>query len=309
VTELTHKPVLLPQVLEALRPRAGSRLVDGTIGLGGHASALLMASAPDGLLLGCDLDGAALEIASRRLEPFTGRFELQRMNFAGLAQWIQPGSCGGMLLDLGVSSAQLDSPARGFSFQNDGPLDMRMDCNSPMTAATLCNTASAAELARMFADFSDEPHARRIARAIESERQSHTFETTGQLARLVERINPRCGSRSHPATRVFQALRMAVNDELASLRSGLAAALEILAPGGRLAVITFHSIEDRITKNFGRDAARDYSVPGAEDIPELRQARQPLLRVLTRKPVVPDAAEIAANPRARSAQLRVFEKL
>jgi len=300
---------MLRQVIEALQPRPGSRLADGTTGLGGHASALLEASAPDGLLFGCDRDGAALELAARRLAPFAGRFELRQMNFAGLARWIQPGTCSGVLLDLGVSSAQLDSAERGFSFQRDGALDMRMGNDTTVTAAAICNTASAEELARIFEDYGDERHARRIARAIEHDREARPFETTLQLAGLVERLNPRRGSKTHPATRVFQALRIAVNDELASLREGLAGALEVLKPGGRLAVISFHSIEDRITKNFGRDAARDYTVPGEVDVPELRQPRTPLVTVLTRKAILPDADEIAANPRARSAQLRVFEKL
>ncbi|MBI3877644.1 MAG: 16S rRNA (cytosine(1402)-N(4))-methyltransferase RsmH [Verrucomicrobia bacterium] len=309
MTDLIHKPVMVAEVLAALQPKPGGRYADGTVGLAGHASAILTASAPNGFLFGCDRDGVALEAAAARLVPFAGRFELRRMNFAELAGWVGAGTCDGILLDLGVSSVQLDTAARGFSFQQDGPLDMRMDDRTPVTAATICNTASAEELAKLFEDYGDEPHARRIARAIERDRQVRPFTTTRQLAELIERLNPRRGSKTHPATRVFQALRIAVNDEIASVRRGLSGAFGALKPGGRMAVITFHSLEDRVVKWFGRDAALDYTVPGGVDVPELRQPRMPLMRVLTRKPVQPGGAEVAENPRARSAQLRVFEKI
>jgi len=211
-------------------------------------------------------------------------------------------------LDLGVSSPQLDRPERGFSFQ-DGPLDMRMDSRATVTAADLVNGLGEAELVRIFREWGDEPHARRFARAIAQRRQAERFETTGQLARLIERLAPRSGKRRHPATRVFQALRMAVNDEAGSLRSGLAAACTILKRGGRLAVISFHSVEDRIVKEFGREKSRDYTFEGEIDRPEFRKPRAPELKWVSRKAIQPSDAEVAGNPRARSAQLRVMEKL
>jgi 16S rRNA (cytosine1402-N4)-methyltransferase len=308
VTDLIHKPVMVAEVLDALRPEPGGRYADGTVGLGSTAFAVLERSAPNGWLFGCDRDGAALEVAAQRLASFAGRFELRQMNYAGLAGWIPPGTCDGVVLDLGVNSVQLDDAARGFSFQQDGPLDMRMNPLDPVSAATLCNQASAEELMRTFSENSDEPNARRIAGAIVRERLRAPFTRTAQLASLIERIQPRRGSRVHPATRVFQALRIAVNDEFGSLRAGLPAALQVLKPGGRLAVISFHSAEDRIVKDFGRIAARDYTVPGGMDVPELRQSRAPLLRIVTRKPIEPPEEEVDANPRARSAKLRVFEK-
>jgi 16S rRNA (cytosine1402-N4)-methyltransferase len=298
------------EVLTALRPRPGGRYADGTVGGAGHAAAILRASAPDGWLFGCDRDGAALEAARERLGPeFAGRFEMQRGNFSGLAEWLPAAGCDGVLLDLGVSSPQLDTPERGFSFQHDGRLDMRMDDRQALTAAQLVNETGVAELARLFWEYADERDSRRIARAIEQERQVRRIETTAQLAGLIERVCPRHGRKSHPATKVFQALRIAVNDEIGSLERGLRAAVTVLKPGGRLAVITFHSLEDRVVKEFGRELARDYVVPGGVDVPELRQARTPVLRLVSRKTVRPTDDEIERNPRARSAQLRVMEKI
>jgi 16S rRNA (cytosine1402-N4)-methyltransferase len=309
VPAFSHKPVMVAEVLAALQPRAGGRYVDGTVGGGGHAAAILSASAPDGWLYGFDRDGAALEAARARLAEFAGRFELHRGNFATMAEVVPAGSCDGVLLDLGVSSPQLDDPGRGFSFLQDGPLDMRMDARQALTAADVVNEMSAEQLADIFVELGDERHARRIARAIVDQRVSAPFRTTRQLAGLIERVAPRRGEKTHPATRVFQALRMWVNDEAGSLRRGLAAAVKVLKPGGRLAVITFHSGEDRAVKEFGRAGARDYCVPGGVDVPELRQPRAPELRVVSRRAVMPSAAEVAANPRARSAQLRVLEKI
>jgi 16S rRNA (cytosine1402-N4)-methyltransferase len=213
------------------------------------------------------------------------------------------------LLDLGVSSPQLDVAGRGFSFQQDGPLDMRLDQRRPLTAADLVNTASAEELAKVFWEFGGESDSRRFARAITHDREQRRFETTRQLAELIERLAPRRGKKTHPATKIFQALRIAVNDELGSLQRGLAGAVTILKSGGRLAVITFHSLEDRMVKDFGRARARDYTFTGGVDVPELREPRLPELKWLTRKAVKPGAAEVADNPRSRSAQLRVLEKL
>jgi 16S rRNA (cytosine1402-N4)-methyltransferase len=209
-------------------------------------------------------------------------------------------------MDLGVSSPQLDRPERGFSFQADGPLDMRMDVRQAQTAADLVNNLEEPELTRIFREYGEEPQARRLARGIVQARARERFDTTGKLARFIENLVPRSGKR-HPATRVFQALRIAVNNELEALESALAAACTILKPGGRLAVITFHSIEDRIVKEFGREQTRDYTFPGEVDVPELRQPRQAPMKWVHRK-VKPDNCEVAQNPRARSAQLRVLEK-
>jgi len=309
VPQFAHKSVLFAEVLAALRPRPGGRYADGTIGGGGHAAAILAASSPSGWLYGCDRDGAAVEAAIRRLAEFAGRFEIRRANFAELANWIAPASCDGVLLDLGVSSPQLDEPGRGFSFQRDGPLDMRMDPRQPATAAELVNELHETELQEIFWQLGGEPQARRFARAIVRERQARRLESTAQLASLIERLAPRGGKKRHPATRVFQALRMAVNDERRSLSSGLAAACTILKPGGRLAVLTFHSIEDRLVKQFGRAQSLPYTVAGEVDVPELRQPRRPVMQWAPRKAIEPGAAELAANPRSRSARLRVLEKV
>jgi 16S rRNA (cytosine1402-N4)-methyltransferase len=309
VPNFVHKPVMLTETIAALRPTPGGRYADGTVGGGGHAAAMLVASAPTGWLYGCDRDGAAVEAARRRLAPFAGRFELRQANFADWADWVPPGSCDGVLLDLGVSSPQLDVAKRGFSFQWDGPLDMRMDLRQRLTAAELLNEASAEELARIFWELGSERDARRFARAIVQDRESRRFATTRQLAELIERLAPRHGKRTHPATRVFQALRIAVNDEIGSLQKGLAGAVSLLRPGGRLAVITFHSLEDRVVKDFGRARARDYTFTGGVDVPELREPRTPDLKWLSRKAVKPSATELAQNPRSRSAQLRVFERV
>lgn len=304
-----HKPVLLAETLAGLQPRPGGKYVDGTLGGGGHAAAILAASAPDGWLWACDRDPQALAAGRERLAEFAGRFELRLGNFAELAEWLAENSCDGVLLDLGVSSPQLDQPERGFSFQHDGPLDMRMSPGLGMTAADLVNEADAAELARIFREYGDQPGAWGLAKAIERERARRRFETTRQLAEFIAQRNPRGGQRTHPATQAFLALRIAVNDELGSLRRGLEGALKVLKPRGRLCVITFHSVEDRLVKEFGREQARDYTCPGGVDVPELRQPCRPKLRWVQRKAVRAGADELRDNPRSRSAQLRIFEKL
>ncbi len=300
---------MLAEVLTVLKPKADGCYADGTVGGGGHAEAILAASSPTGWLFGCDRDGAAVEAARRRLAPYAGRFELRQMNFSQLAAWVPEASCDGVLLDLGISSPQVDVAERGFSFQEPGPLDMRMDQRQLETAADLVNTAEAEELAKWFWQYGGERESRRLARAIVQERQRRPFRTTTELADLVERVCPRRGKKSHPATRVFQALRIAVNDEIGSLNAGLQDAVRLLRSGGRLAVITFHSLEDRIVKDFGRARTRDYAFEGPVDVPELRQPRVPEFRWVTRKAVVPGERELADNPRSRSAQLRVLEKI
>jgi 16S rRNA (cytosine1402-N4)-methyltransferase len=298
------------EVLDALKPRTGARYADGTLGGAGHAASILAASSPTGWLSGCDRDGVAVEVAQARLaEKFAGRYEIRRGNFSEMAEWIPAASCAGVLLDLGVSSPQLDSAERGFSFQNDGPLDMRMDDSQKLTAADLVNERGADELANIFWQFGDERDSRRIARAIVHDRALRKFTTTRQLAELLERISPRNGKKSHPATKVFQALRIAVNDEIGSLKRGLDAAVKILAPGGRLAVITFHSLEDRVVKAFGREKTSEYMFPGEVDVPELRTPIVPELKWVSRKAILPGANELKENPRARSAQLRTLEKI
>ena len=298
------------QALAALNPAAGGRYADGTIGGGGHAERILDASSPTGWLYGFDRDGVAVEAARQKLEKrFAGRFEIRRANFSEIADWVPVGSCDGVILDLGVSSPQLDQPERGFSFQGEGPLDMRMDDRQTLTAADLVNSANAEELADIFWEFGGERDSRRFARAIVHDRVARKFETTKQLADLIERLAPRGGKRAHPATRVFQALRIAVNDEIGSLKRGLEAAFRILKPGGRLAVITFHSLEDRVVKEFGRAKARDYTFSGDVDAPEFRHARAPEMKWVSRKAIMPDEIELKENPRSRSAQLRVLEKL
>jgi len=298
------------EVLDALKPRPGGRYADGTLGGAGHAAGILSASSPTGWLFGCDRDGAAIEAAKRRLaEQFPGRFEVRHGNFAEMAGWIPAADCDGVLLDLGVSSPQLDSPERGFSFQHDGPLDMRMDPRQTLTAAELVNGASAEELAGIFWELGGERESRRFARAVVHDRGRLRFKTTRQLAELIERLSPRRGKKAHPATKIFQALRIAVNDEMGSLKHGLAAAVTILKPGGRLAVITFHSLEDRAVKEFGRERTRAYTFTGGVDVPELRRPRAPELKWVTRKAIKPGSDELNENPRSRSAQLRVLEKI
>ncbi len=309
VPKFTHKTVLLAEVLEALQPRNRGKFLDGTLGGAGHAQAILQASGPDGWLFGMDRDDAALDAARERLAPFAGRFELKRGNFSEMAEWLAPASCDGVLLDLGVSSPQLDWAERGFSFQAEGPLDMRMDQRQKQSAADLVNGESEQELARIFWQFGEERQSRRFAKAIVEQRNAKRFTTTKQLADFIERLAPRHGKRTHPATQVFQALRMAVNDELGSLQRGLQAAVNILRSGGRLLVITFHSLEDRLVKEFGRERTREYTFEGEVDVPELRKPREPQLRWVQRKAIQPGAAEQRENPRSRSAQLRVLEKV
>jgi 16S rRNA (cytosine1402-N4)-methyltransferase len=310
VPNFIHNPVLLAQVLAALEPKAGGRYADGTLGGGGHAAAILAASSPTGCLFGCDRDGDAVLAARARLAEFEGRFEIRQGNYDSLAEWIEPNSLDGVLFDLGVSSPQLDRPERGFSFMADGPLDMRMDPNQTLTAAKLLRELSAEELAKIFWEFGGEENSRRIARAIEHDRETRPFERTRQLAELMERILPRAGKRTHPATKIFQALRVAVNDEIGSLKRGLEGALKILKPGGRLAVICFQSLEDRVVKDYGRRLARDYeAASGAVDVPELRRPRPPQMKWVSRKAIQAGENELHENPRSRSANLRVLEKI
>lgn len=300
---------MLAETVAGIAPKPGGRYVDATLGRGGHSYEILKRSSPDGHLVGWDRDTAALEAARTTLAEFGDRFELRHGNFADLCQACESGSIDGAVLDLGVSSYQLDTPDRGFSFMSDGPLDMRMDRSCGETAADFVNTASESEMTRVFREYGEERRARAIAGAIVKHRQVARFATTSELAGLVERVSPRRGAKIHPATRVFQALRIHVNDELGSLERGLDGLFRMLRTGGRLAVITFHSLEAGIVKRWGRDLGRDYVFEGDVDVPELRVPREPVLRILTRKALLPTEREIEENPRSRSAQLRIFERI
>lgn len=301
-----HIPVLRDPVLTLLQPTPGRLFVDGTLGGGGHAEAILEAGAD---VLGIDQDPDALAFATRRLSRFGMRFRPAAGNFADAAAIVPAfgvSLCAGVLLDLGVSSWQLDTPERGFSFQSDGPLDMRMSPTTIATAADLVNSLDEAELAQVIFELGEEPAARRIARAIVAARAIGPFETTLQLASCVASVVPRRG-RVHPATRTFQALRLAVNRELEMLERGLDALSRILAPGGRMAVITFHSLEDRIVKRVFRH--RSEPELDRPEWPAPRPNPDYIFRLLTPKPIVATGAEIEANPRSRSAKLRAVERI
>ncbi len=307
-----HTSVLAREVLAYLSPRPGGIYVDGTLGGGGHAALVLEASAPDGRLFGLDRDRDALEAAGRRLAPYGERVTLIHENFAGMAAALHRfgiETVDGVLLDLGVSSNQLDVAERGFSFQQDAPLDMRMDRDGGETAADLVNNLPVEELTRIIRDYGEERWAKRIATFIEKAREEAPLATTLQLAELVKRAIPRGAweERIHPATRTFQALRIAVNGELESAARGIDAGVGLLRPGGRIAVISFHSLEDRIVKERFRDLSRGCICP--KGLPVCVCNHRPELKILTGKPVMATADEVVANPRARSARLRVAEKL
>ena len=304
-----HVPVLAAEVLAALRPASGGRYLDGTLGGGGHAEMILKASSPDGKLWGTDRDESAIAAASSRLAAFGDRVEITNDSYSNAAGWVAVGTLDGVLLDLGVSSPQLDHANRGFSVQTDGPLDMRMDQTQALTAAEVVNTWSEAELAAIIWKYGGDRDSRRIARTIAQARAEASLETTGHLAEVVAGAKRRGRHKKHPAVQVFQAVRIAVNDELDELARGLEGAFGLLKPGGRLAVITFHSLEDRMVKEFGNEHARDYDVSGEVDVPMLRVDREPRMRWVSRKSIRPADAEVEANPRARSAQLRVLEKV
>jgi 16S rRNA (cytosine1402-N4)-methyltransferase len=309
--EATHRPVLLCEAVAALGCAPGGRWVDGTIGLGGHAAAILAASAPDGRLFGVDRDAAALEIARRRLQPFGDRVVLRQARHEDLPGLLDRAGfvpADGILLDLGISSLQIDDPGRGFSFLADGPLDMRMDRSQPTTAADLVNTLPERDLARLIRRFGEEPAAGAIARAVARERRRAPIDTTVRLAAVVARAVPRRGARPriHPATRVFQAIRIAVNGEIEALDATIEALASRLRPGRRLAVIAFHSLEDRIVKQTFRALERRCVCP--REMPACACGRPGIGRALTRRPARPGEAEIDDNPRSRSARLRAFER-
>ena len=294
--------------MDALKPQGGKQYLDCTIGGGGHAEAILAKSGPDGRLFGCDRDGEAIRIAQERLGGFSGRFELKNIAFSEVGGWLPPRSIDAALLDLGVSSMQLDNGDRGFSFQSDGPLDMRMDQRQSTTAESLLAELSAGELAKVFWEYGGERESRRIAARIVEYRRNIPFKSTKQLADFVVKAKQNHNRRTHDATQVFMALRIAVNDETGNVNKGLEAVWQTLKPGGLIAVISFHSLEDRIVKEFGRIKARPYTFSGPVDVPLLRQPRTPEGLILTRKAILPRPEEVEVNPRSRSAQLRIFQK-
>lgn len=310
--DFRHISVLYEEVLHFLQPRSGGIYVDGTLGGAGHARGILECSAPDGILLGFDRDQEALAAAGKRLAEYGSRARLFHENYADLAAVLareEIPSIDGLLLDVGVSSHQLDKGERGFSFQQDAPLDMRMDGTFGTTAADLVNNLPEKELEQILWDFGEERWARRIAARIVEARTVEPITTTSRLVDLVKGAIPRARweARLHPATRTFQALRIAVNDELQSLERGLAAGIESLKKGGRIVIISFHSLEDRIVKNVFNEYARGCICP--KSVPRCVCGKVPVLRKLTGKPVVAGQEELDANPRSRSAKLRAAEKL
>ncbi len=306
-TLLHHKPVLLKEVLEALRPRSGGHYLDGTLGAGGHAEGILEASMPDGVLAGFDIDQAAILLAEERLSPFKDRLTIAQSSYIEmknvLADWNWP-PLDGILLDLGASSMQFDQAERGFSFQNDGPLDMRFDSQEYLTASIIVNEWAEEDIAAIIRENGEEPRARKVAQAIVAARP---IESTAELAKIVARGLRAKRGRIHPATKTFQALRIAVNSELENIRQVLPDAISLLSSGGRLAVISFHSLEDRIVKQFIVRESKDCICPPEQII--CTCDHQASVKRVTKKPIQAQSIERTNNPRARSAKLRVAERL
>ena len=302
-----HRSVLYHEIIRLISPKSPGRYIDATVGAGGHAWGILNASGPEGRILGLDLDPQALALAGRRLAEFPGRFTLILASYTTLRdqmRQIEWDSVQGIVLDLGVSSMQLDTPERGFSFLKDGPLDMRFSPSQPTTAADLVNQLPEKELADLIWQFGEDRNARRIARVIV---QSRPFTTTRSLAQILEKAAGRGHDRLHPATRTFQALRIAVNQELRSVSEVLPIAVDALAPGGRLAVISFHSLEDRLVKQYFRKESCDCICPPEQPICTCGHTAS--IKEITRHPISPAEEEMQNNSRARSAHLRVAEKL
>ena len=302
-----HLPVLYKEIIHALQPKRGGRYVDGTLGAGGHARGILEACAPDGQLLGLDVDPQALAIARETLAPYEHRAHLAQASYTTLSTQLKSlewDSVDGIVLDLGASSMQFDTPERGFSFMQEAPLDMRFGPHAIQTAADIVNNYAERELADLIYEYGEERDSRKIARAIVNKRPLHT---TRELVAAIEAVSPRRGDRVHPATKTFQALRIAVNDELSSIRTVLPQAVTGLRSGGRLAVISFHSLEDRIVKEFFREQSKELINPPYEQI--YKEERNAVLKEVNRKPITPSEEETKNNPRARSAKLRIAEKM
>jgi 16S rRNA (cytosine1402-N4)-methyltransferase len=304
---LHHLPVLYHEIIHALRPKSPGRYVDATVGAGGHAAGILEASKPDGHLIGFDLDPQALVLADRRLSVYTGRYTLVQASYITLLEQLARLSwdkIDGIVIDLGVSSMQLDTPHRGFSFREEGPLDMRFSPDQPRSAADLVNHMPEEELANILWKYGEEQQSRRIARAI---RQARPLHTTTELADLIQKAVGRQQGRIHPATRSFQAIRIAVNEELDAIENFLPQAITALETGGRLAVISFHSLEDRIVKQYFRRESRDCICPPQQPI--CTCGHRASIKEINRRPMMAAEEETENNPRARSARLRVVEKL
>ncbi|MGQ0763882.1 MAG: 16S rRNA (cytosine(1402)-N(4))-methyltransferase RsmH [Acidobacteriota bacterium] len=310
LSQTGHRPVLLRETIESLAVKRGGLFVDCTVGLGGHSEAILQTSA-DAQVLGIDRDEEALRLARERLAEFGGRFRAVRADFRELTRVLATAevkAVRGILADLGVSSLQLDSPSRGFSFRHEAPLDMRMDMSSGETAAELLGRLSEVEIARLIFEYGEERHSRRIARRIVARREAgEPVTSTAELAKLVERAIGGKKRRIHPATRTFQALRIAVNRELEGLDQFVADAFDALEPHGRLAVISFHSLEDRIIKRTLLKLSGRCQCPPR--LPQCACGARQVVEILTRRPLTPNEDEISENPRARSAKLRIAAKL
>ncbi|MDY6834963.1 MAG: 16S rRNA (cytosine(1402)-N(4))-methyltransferase RsmH [Chloroflexota bacterium] len=306
-TAVQHIPVLLEETVELLNVRPGGKYIDCTVGCGGHATAILQASSPNGKLLGLDIDPSAIEEAHNKLSPFGDAVVLVNDSYKNMEQVCAQNNFSqvqGILLDLGVSSLQLDNASRGFSFQHDAPLDMRFSPNTELTAADIVNTFPESELATILRKYGEEPKSRPIAKRIVANRPIHS---TVELARLVEQTLGHTGSKIHPATKTFQALRITVNHELECLRDSLKQAVHLLAPGGRLVIIAYHSLESRVVKEFLRQEARGcVCAPG---IPVCICEHVPTLKLITKKVIKPSSREIEANHRSRSGRLRAAEHL
>ena len=304
---MTHKPVLYKEIIHALQPRSGGRYVDGTLGAGGHARGILEACSPDGLLLGLDVDPQALALARETLAPYEKRIHLVQASHITLAEQLATlkwDFVDGIVLDLGASSMQFDNAERGFSFMHDGPLDMRFGPQALMSAEEIINTFDERELADMIYRYGEDRDSRKIAKAIVASRPLHT---TRELVAVIEKASPRRGDKLHPATQTFQALRIAVNDELVAVERTLPQAVAALKPGGRCAVISFHSLEDRIVKEYFREQSKELINPPYEQIYKVE--RKAVVELVNKKPILPSVEEIQENPRARSSKLRVVEKL
>ena len=305
--ELHHEPVMMPEIMQALNVQPGGRYIDGTLGEGGHSREILRAADPGGQVLGLDADAEAITVATERLAEHGESFRAVNVNFRDVratALQYEFVPVHGVLFDLGVSSLQLDRESRGFSFRRADPLDMRFSFDQQITAADIVNRYAESELADIIFHLGEDRAARRIARAIV---RSRPILTSLELAEVIEKVNPRRGKRTHPATQTFQAIRIAVNDELSALETALEQAVSLLGQGGRMAVISYHSLEDRIVKNFVRKQASDCICPPGT--PVCRCAHLATLKVITRRPLIPTDAETASNPRARSAKLRVAERI
>lgn len=305
-----HVSVLVREVIECLKPEPGKRYLDGTLGGGGHTEQLLIESSPDGQVFGLDRDGDALAAAQERLSRFEGRFIARQASFADAKEILAENGWSlvdGVILDLGISSHQIDAPERGFSFRTDTRLDMRMDRRQSLDAQEILNSFALEQLERMFRDYGEEPQARRIAQAIVAERKNRPLETTEQLVQIISRIKGGRRRDHHPATQVFQALRIAVNQELEQLERFLENAYEIFRPGGRMAIISFHSLEDRIVKRVFRKWHRACLCPPR--VLSCRCGWSQKVKLLTKKPIVPSASEVQSNPRARSARMRAVERI